>query len=51
MHLISVIFLQVVYFHSENLKRRGDIEVERLPRMWEIKVRSPVATDLSRKNR
>ena len=31
--------------------RRGDVEVERSPRMREIGVRSAVATDLSRKNR
>ena len=30
-------------------KRRGGVEVERLPHMREIGVRSPVATDLSRK--
>ena len=28
--------------------RRGGFVVERLPRMWEISVRSPVGTDLSR---
>ena len=31
--------------------RRGRIDVERSPRMREIGVRSPVALDLSRKNR
>ena len=31
--------------------RRGGVEVERWPRMREIRVRSPVATDLSRTNR
>ena len=31
--------------------RRGGVEVECPPRMREIGVRSPVATDLSRKNR
>ena len=30
---------------------RGGVKVERLPRMREIGLRSPVATDLSRKNR
>ena len=30
---------------------RDGVEVERLPRMWEIRVRSPVATDLNRKKR
>ena len=34
-----------------HLNRRGGVEVERSPRMREIGVRSPVATDLSRKNR
>ena len=31
--------------------RRGGVEVDRWPRMLEIGVRSPVGTDLSRKNR
>ena len=30
--------------------RRGGVEIERSPRVREIRVRSPVATDLSRKN-
>ena len=30
--------------------RRGGVEVERSPRMREIGLRPPVATDLSRKN-
>ena len=32
------------------LNRRGGVEIERSSRMREIGVRSPVATDLSRKN-
>ena len=35
----------------DNLNRRGGVEVKRSPRMREIGVRSPVATDLSRKSR
>ena len=31
------------------LHRHGCVEVERSPRMWEIRVRYPVATDLSKK--
>ena len=37
--------------YTIQVNRRGRLEVERSPRMWEIEVRSPVATDLSRKNR
>ena len=33
------------------LDRRGGVEIERSPRIREIRFRSPVATDLSRKNR
>ena len=33
------------------IDRRGGVEVERSPRMREIGVPVPVATDLSRKNR
>ena len=39
-----------LYF-SNLFSRRGGVEVERSPRMREIGVRSPVATDMSRKNR
>ena len=33
------------------LNRRGGVELERSPRVREIGVRSPIATDPSRKNR
>ena len=33
---------------SQFINRRGGVEVERSPRVREIGVRSPVATDLSR---
>ena len=44
---------KVVYFLFSRccLDRRGGVEVERSPRVREIGVRSPVATDLNRKNR
>ena len=34
-----------------HVKHLGGVEVERSPSMWENGVRSPVATDFSRKNR
>ena len=40
-----------VYSKCDALYRRGAVEVERLPRVREIEIRSPVATDLYRKNR
>ena len=39
-----------LYLHH-GFDRRSGVEVERLPRIREIGVRSPVATDLRRKNR
>ena len=38
-----------IFFIRPLLNRRGGVEVERSPRVWEIGVRSSVATDLSRK--
>ena len=45
MYYITLLLLQ------NHVDRRGGEEVERSPGMREIGFRSPVATDLSRKNR
>ena len=50
-HLVKVMIIQASLLFKTGLNRRGGIEVERSPRMRDIGVRSPVATDLSRKNR
>ena len=39
------------YIFHLTIERRCGVEVERSPRMREIEVRSPVATDLNCKNR
>ena len=41
----------VIYKVKKNKDRRGGVEVERSPCMRKTGVRSPVATDLSLKNR
>ena len=43
--------VHVADFLNIFINRRGGVDVERSPRVREIGVRSPVATDLSRKNR
>ena len=40
-----------VYSYYDALYRRAGVEVGRLPRVREIDIRSPVATDPYRKNR
>ena len=55
-HLIKVYIVNnmktiLSRFHNLISPRRGGVEVERSPRIREIGVRSPVATELSRKNR
>ena len=47
---INELHVDIIAFHVD-INRRGSVEVESSPRMREIGVRFPVATDLSRKNR
>ena len=46
---IEILRIFMFIFESEYTYHRGAVKVERSPRMREIGVRFPVATDLSRK--